>query len=143
MDESYRYIGKSAAEKIQRLVKEFADNDWSAENLLARLKEVLPLHRNEENSTLGRVEGLGIACDFLVEEVLAQKGRESLGWDREDVVSRAKIRPLSYYHEVTGSAGMEQEQAGGDYLFRDPTRSLVKLEDDVLALGRLLRGRSS
>ncbi len=134
------FIDEALAEKLRTVVHHFVESEASADYLLARLKELLPVHRTDRETWKARVEGFDIAAETLIERVIETgREKEGKGFTRDTVVGRARLRPLSYYHYVTGSREPASNVMTGDDYFNDPTTALVKLEDDLLSLGRLLR----
>lgn len=137
---SLTFIDEALAEKIRNAVSHFVESESPADHLLARLKELLPVHRTDRETWKARVEGFDVASETLIEQVItAGREKEGKGFTRDSVVSRARLRPLSYYHYVTGSREPASNVMTGEDYFNDPTTALVKLEDDLLSLGRLLR----
>ena len=138
--EDLKYIDQALADKIRNTTVLFSEGDQHGDYLIARLKELLPVHKTDKETWKARVEGLDIASETLIGKVIeAGQDVEGKGFTHETVVTRARLRPLSYYHYVTGSREPASNVLTRDDYFNDPTTALVKLEDDILSLGRLLR----
>lgn len=136
----YHFIQEDTVAKLQEVNKEFTSAAMPPEALLAKLKEVLPVHKTDQTTWKARVEGFYEVSDLLFEEVL-EKGTAKFGeeWDRKRVVNEAKMRPFSYYHWITGSREPASNLLSKEDFLNDPTTALVKLEDDIVALAKLYR----
>jgi len=136
----YHFINAGIVDKIRTSINNFREGDVLPDQLLMKLKELLPVHRTDRETWKNRVEGLSEASQILLEYVL-EKGKVVHGehWDEETVLKQAKLRPLSYYHYVTGSREPATNVRGREDYFNDPTTALVKLEDDVIALAKLYK----
>jgi hypothetical protein len=139
-EENLHFLDESQAEKVKSVTHKFCEGDAPAEHLIARLKELLPVHKTDKETWKARVEGFDIAADMLIDRLVELGGeKEGKSFDREAVVTRARLRPLSYYHYVTGSREPAQNVMKREDYFNDPTTALVKLEDDLMSLSRLFR----
>jgi hypothetical protein len=136
----FHFASEEVITKIVAITKEFITNDSSPEELVAKAKEVLPVHKTDQTTWKVRVEGYFEVSEVLFEAVL-DKGQEKYGedWNRQKIVSEAKLRPFSYYHWMTGSREPAANVRDRDDYLNDPTTAMIKLEDDIKALGALLR----
>lgn len=64
----------------------------------------------------------------IIEAAHNEKGEE---WDRDQVLKTAKIRPLRYFHHVTGYGESRSNEPTREDYFSNPTKALIKLEDDI------------
>lgn len=129
------YLSPETSAQIEKLVNDFTGGakSISSEDLLEKLQEVLPIQKMNRNSVKRRVEGFYHATELLFKFILDKRIL-----DRQQIVLKAKLRPLSYYHYLTGSREpADNVQTRDDYL-NDPTTALVKLRDDILGLARLM-----
>lgn len=139
-NEGLHFIDETLAEKLRAATVKFCDGDGPPEQLIARLKELLPVHKTDKETWKARVEGFDIASQLLIDRVIEiGQEKEGKGFDLDMVTSRARLRPLSYYHYVTGSREPAQNVMSREDYFNDPTTALVKLEDDLMSLSRLFR----
>ncbi len=142
-ENSYRFLDPGLAEKLLALVDQFCENDSAPDQLLAKVKELVPLNREDQKTLKIRVEGYFEVSGKLFEVVLANF-REKHGGDysREKLIGEAKIHPFDYYHRVAGMRdGPSEGETREDYL-DNPATALVKLEDDILSLARMCRSLS-
>jgi len=125
-------------DKAEVATEEFLDGKLTPEQLMAKLKELMPVHKTDSNTWKARVEGLFEVSEMLFQAVL-DKGQQKHGeeWNRSRVVLESKMRPFSYYHWVVGSREPVNNVLTRDDYLNDPTTALVKLEDDILSLARL------
>ncbi|MBD3166931.1 hypothetical protein GF324_10055 [bacterium] len=136
----YHFINEELVSRLEEIAKEFGAGTMQPEALLAKLKEILPVHKTDQTTWKARVEGFYEVSEELFEMVL-EKGTAKFGeeWDRKRVVNEAKMRPFSYYHWITGSREPASNLLSKEDFLNDPTTALVKLEDDIVALGKLYR----
>ena len=124
---------------IRALIVELIDQytagtvDLSPEELLTRIEELLPLEKMKRETTLRRIEGYSFATDKLWDKTL-----EIGHLDRKQILARAKLRPMSYYHYMTGSNVPADYASTRADLLNDPTTARVKLRDDIMKLAELL-----
>jgi len=125
------YLDQESADKIKKLVARFASekDKLNPETLLKEVTELLPILRTDITTVRRRVEGFHYTTEILWKTAFDMKIGE-----RPEIVKRAKLKPLSHYHYLTGS----REPIGNvltraDYL-NDPSTALVKLRDDILGL---------
>lgn len=137
--EGLHFIDEGLADKLKAAVAQFAKGDTSPEQLLAKLKELLPVHKTDRDTWKARVEGFHLISKDLIARVVASNGHlDGKSFTEESVVKQARLRPLSYYHYVTGSREPAANVRTEEDYFNDPTTSLVKLEDDIIALAKLV-----
>lgn len=136
----FHFIDKDTISKLDELSSSFCDNGQNVEDFLAKLKELLPVHKTDQTTWKARVEGFYEVSEQLFHQVL-EKGTAKFGeeWNRQRIVVEAKMRPFSYYHWITGSREPVTNVLTRDDYLNDPTTALVKLEDDIVALGKLFR----
>ncbi len=136
----YRYLSDDLQRQLRSMTDAFSRSGLTPASFLSSLKEVLPVLRDEPDTLFQRIEGLYAVAEQLFELTLnIGRFRFGQGWNRNKVVEMARIRPLSTYHWLTGSREhLEHFPTRRDYL-NDPATSLVKLKDDILLLGGLLR----
>lgn len=136
--QEFHFVDDKMIIKLDQLTREFVDKKHTPEEFVAKLKEMLPVHKTDQSTWKLRVEGYFEVSEKLFDEVL-DKGQAIHGeeWNRQKVVVAAKMRPFSYYHWITGSREPVNNVLTRDDYLNDPTTALVKLEDDILALGKL------
>ena len=138
--EGLHFIDEGLGDKLKAAVTQYGKGDMSPEQLLAKLKELLPVHKTDRDTWKARVEGFHLISQDLIDRIVATNGKiDGKTFTAESVVKQARLRPLSYYHYVTGSREPAANVRTEDDLFNDPTTSLVKLEDDIIALAKLIR----
>ncbi|MBZ0264381.1 hypothetical protein K8I28_06905 [bacterium] len=137
-DPQYQHINSATMKKLNSIVIEFYNSEQVPEEFIERLKEALPLHHTEESTWKRRLEGFYEVSELLVDGV-TDKGNDSNGtsWNRQKVFEVAHIRPMNYYHRVSGFSAPDEMNLS-DYL-EAPTQALVKLEDDIFSLATLFR----
>lgn len=136
----YRYLEQPILDKLHSSIALFCEGEAKPEQFLMKVKELLPVHRTDRDTWKQRVEGFREVSDLLMERVVA-KGQLTKGakWTEDTVRKQAKLRPLHYYHYVTGSREPAENVIEIEDYFNDPTTALVKLEDDIRALTRMYR----
>jgi hypothetical protein len=129
------FLTKDLHEQITNLIAQFvaAPSNADPSHLIENLKNLLPIEKMNRQTILKRVEGFSIVADLLWEKVV-QIG----SLDRQQIVARAKLKPMSYYHYLTGSREVADYAISRDDLMNDPTTAMVKLNDDIIALARLI-----
>ena len=129
------FLTEDLYEQITILIDQFVQDTKSlnSEQLIEKLKEMLPIEKMNRQTLLRRVEGFSVASNILWEKV-AEIGN----LDRQQIVSRAKLKPMSYYHYITGSREVADYAKSREDLMYDPTTAMVKLSDDILGLANLL-----
>ena len=129
------FLTEDLFEQITGLIDQFIREPKSIkpEQLVEVLKDILPIEKMNRQTLLRRVEGYSIATDILWEKVT-----EIGGLDRQQIVTRAKLKPMSYYHYLTGSREAPNYAKSRDDLMNDPSTALVKLKDDILGLTGLI-----
>jgi hypothetical protein len=134
----YFFVGNGVLDKLSAIVEKYGNEEYSPEKFMMKIKELLPVHKTNKETWKARVEGFNHVSDDLINLIIKKvndvKGKT---WDKEDVVQQAKLRPLSYYHYVTGSREPVSNMMSQDDYFVDPTTSLVKLEDDIVSMCKL------
>lgn len=135
----FKYLDGSLVEKLRKTVGECLSNGTSPDDLLLQLKGVLPVHRKDRETWKIRVEGLHEASQLIMDQIVERSRSNGNALDVEGVKKKAKLRPLSYYHYVTGSREPAENVMKDTDMYNDPTTALVKLEDDILALTRYYR----
>lgn len=138
--EGHHFIEQGLVDKLKTATEQYCKGDTSPEQFLAKIKEMLPVHKTDRDTWKARVEGFSDVSDLLIEQIVAKGARlDGDSWNREHVIKQAKLRPLSYYHYVTGSREPAANVMTSEDYFNDPTTALVKLEDDIIALARVYR----
>jgi len=134
------FLDKQMAETLLNKTKGFETSSESPEEFMKSIKELLPLHKTDQDTWKTRLEGLFEISELLFDATLA-KGKEKEGetWDRQNIVVEAQLRPFSYYHWLTGSREPASNVLTRDDYLNDPTTALVKLEDDIKSLCVLFR----
>ena len=129
------FLTKDLYEQITNLIEEFVEDPSNTDpsHLIENLKGVLPIEKMNRQTILRRVEGYSIVADLLWDKVV-QIG----SLDRQQIVARAKLKPMSYYHYLTGSRESADYAISRDDLLNDPTTALVKLNDDITGLASLI-----
>ena len=129
------YLPPDISAQIAGLIDQYAAGtvDLSPEELLTRIEELLPLEKMKREMTLRRIEGYSFATDTLWDKTL-----EIGHLDRKQILARAKLRPMSYYHYMTGSNVPADYASTRADLLNDPATARVKLRDDIMKLAGLL-----
>lgn len=132
-----RYLTPELADQIAGVVEQFADGklNIASDGLLEKLKEMLPVEKMNRDTMHQRLEGYYHASDILFTKVI-----EITGMERPEIVSKANLRPLSYYHYLTGSREPSGNVLTRTDLFNDPATALIKLRDDIVGLSGLIPG---
>ncbi len=140
-EKEFHYLDKEAVTKLDEVSRAFLTSSDSLEGFIAKIKELLPVHKTDQTTWKTRVEGFYEVSEILFQAVL-EKGVAKFGedWNRQRVVVEAKMRPFSYYHWITGSREPVANVLTRDDYLNDATTALVKLEDDIIALAKLYRG---
>ena len=130
-----RYVSSEVAEQISQLIEEFitTDDEMTGEKLLNRVHLLLPIERMKTETVRQRIEGL-----HFVTEILWQKILDTGKFNRQEVVQMAKLKPLSYYHYLTGSREQVSNVMSRDDYMNDPSTAIAKLKDDVTGLARII-----
>jgi len=84
-------------------------------------------------TVLRRVEGYSQATDLLWEKIL-----EIGKLDKQEIITRANLKPMSYYHYLTGSREAPDYAKSREDMLNDPSTALVKLRDDIIGLADLM-----
>jgi hypothetical protein len=129
------FLTKDLYEQITNLIEEFVEDPSNTDpsHLIENLKGVLPIEKMNRQTILRRVEGYSIVADLLWDKVV-----QIWNLDRQQIVARAKLKPMSYYHYQTGSRESADYAISRDDLLNDPTTALVKLNDDITGLASLI-----
>ncbi len=139
-DQDFHFLSNDKKEELYKRFDDFVNGKNSAEDFLRELREALPIEKTNQNLVYIRVEGLYLISDLLFSNVQMEYRDEAGGKvDRKVIIKKAKLRPLSYYHWLTGSREPVANVMNRRDSLNDPTTSLVKLEDDIVALGNLYR----
>jgi len=130
------YINPNLSKQILNLVDEFASGTLkvSPEEFPFRLKKMLPVDKLDRNTICRRVEGYFHASNLLFDRLLAESTVS-----RKEIVVRAKLKPMGYYHYFTGSREPADYMKTRDDLLNDPNAALVKLSNDIVGMASLLR----
>lgn len=128
-------LTKELEGQITELVTNFAAGtiEINAETLLSELMDLLPIEKMNRETLFRRITGYSLASEMLWDKAL-QMG----DLDRSQIIKKAKIRSMSYYHYMTGSgapASMVETRAD---LYNDPPTALAKLKDDIIGLAKLI-----
>jgi hypothetical protein len=131
----FRYLTTDVVEKIREVVDKFSlgSADTNVEVLLDNITDLLPIQKTDFDTVRRRVEGFYFTSELLWQKAI-QSGKES----RNDLIRRAGLKPLSYYHYLTGSREPANIVLSRDDYLNDPPTSLVKLHDDILALAKVI-----
>ena len=137
---TFHFVDKETVEQITKLTQDFLEHGQSPEDLVNKVKEMLPVHKTDQSTWKRRVEGYYEVSEILFGAVF-DKGQAKYGedWNRQKVVSEAKLRPFSYYHWMTGSREPAANVRDRDDYLNDPTTAMIKLEDDIKGLGTLYK----
>ncbi len=129
------YINPNLSKQILNLVDEFASGEIkiSPEEFPFRLKKMLPVDKLDRNTVCRRVEGFFHASNLLFDRLIAESAI-----NRKDIVVRAKLKPMGYYHYFTGSREPADYMKTRDDLLNDPNAALVKLSNDIVGMASLL-----
>ena len=129
------FLTEDLYSQIMNLIEQFAENRSNSDpnHLIDRLKEMLPIEKMNRQTILRRVEGFSIASDLLWNSAM-QIGN----LDRQQIVAGAKLKPMSYYHYLTGSREVANYALSREDLMNDPSTALVKLNDDIINLAKLI-----
>lgn len=135
---NYEYVSDATLKKINETLVAFCENKQKGDELIDALKKALPVHYADEHAWKKRLEGFFEASELLVTKIIEaahnEKGEE---WDRDQVLKTAKIRPLRYFHHVTGYGESRSNEPTREDYFSNPTKALIKLEDDIFSLANL------
>ncbi len=136
----YHYLSEDLRRQLETMTAAFNRSGLTPASFLSELKEVLHVDNAKPETLYVRIEGLHLVSGLLFDLTLnLGTFRFGDGWNRNKVVEMARIRPLSTYHWLTGSReSSDYVTTRRDYM-NDPGTALVKLKDDILLLGRLLR----
>jgi len=140
----FHFLEEAVIKKISEATKNFLGSDIEPKQFIEELKKLLPVSKTDRSTHKSRVEGLYFVNEFLFQEVL-DKGKKKVGedWNHNKIVSQAKLRPFSHYHYLSGShEPVVNVRTRDDYL-NDPATAMMKLEDDIIALGLLYRKLSA
>jgi len=129
------YLTQDLNEQIAGLIEQYTEGaiELTPEQLLEKLLEILPIEKMNQQTILRRVEGYSQATDLLLEKALAVGHL-----DRQQIVAQAKLKPMSYYHYLTGSRESADYAKTREDLLNDPTTALAKLHDDIIGLAGLI-----
>jgi len=129
------YLSPDLVKQIEEVVDEYAfgAGDLTPDTLLDRAIDLLPIEKQHTDTIRKRVEGL-----HYLSELLWNRALETGKLNRQQIVVKARLRPLSYYHYLTGSREPSNILLTRDDLLNDPPTGLVKLRDDILGLARVL-----
>lgn len=130
-----RYLTQDVLTKIIALIEEYAQSQGKGgpEKLFDQITDLLPIEKLNPDTVRRRVEGY-----YFASEELWKRALESKKFNRQDLIRKAGLKPLSHYHYLTGSREpVAYVLTRSDYL-NDPTTALVKLRDDILGLARIL-----
>ncbi|MDP8238106.1 MAG: hypothetical protein P9X24_03365 [Candidatus Hatepunaea meridiana] len=131
-----RFLTPELDKQLTELVDQYVAGtvEYTPEEIFKLLIKLLPLERGKRATINRRVEGLAHVIDLLWKKV------EKIGnLKRPDIIRRAKIRPMTYYHHLTGSRIPADFADNRSQLFNDPSTALAKFQDDIKGLIRLLK----
>ncbi|MBD3167732.1 hypothetical protein GF324_14115 [bacterium] len=136
----YHFMSEEDFGKLEEFHKSFIASDLTPENYVVKLREMFTLDKAEPATWKRRVEALYTASEMLFHDVL-EEGRTWQGtvWNRGRVVIEARLMPLSHYHWTTGSREPTANLLTRDDYLNDPATALIKLEFDIISMGKLLR----
>ncbi len=131
----FRYLPSDIAEKVAGVIDQFVSGQLaiSKDELFEKLTSILIVNKMKRETVYSRLEGYYHASDLLFTKVA-----ENTGLTRQDIVSRANLRPLSHYHYMTGSREPSGIVLKRQDLFNDPATAMTKLKDDILGLAGIL-----
>ena len=130
-EKELHYITNELSQQVTQITNQFINGEikLTPEELLTKLKEILPVNKMHSDTILVRIEGYLVSTDLLWKSLL-KDGSLS----RDEIVKRANIRSMSHYQYITGSrTPAEFLQKRSDYC-NDPPTALVKLQDEVVRL---------
>ncbi|MDP8228073.1 MAG: hypothetical protein P9M15_01315 [Candidatus Electryoneaceae bacterium] len=129
------YVSSEIADQISNIIKEFIDNSGkpTGKELLDSLSKILPIERMDTDTVRRRVEGL-----HFVTEILWQKILDTGKFNRQEIIQMAKLKPLSYYHYLTGSRDPVNNVLSRDDYLNDPSSAIAKLTDDITGLAQII-----
>ncbi|MFN3822278.1 MAG: hypothetical protein ACK4OO_08090, partial [bacterium] len=95
-----RYLSQESLEKINNLIEHYTQTKGKqgAEQLFEAITELLPIEKLNPDTVRRRVEGYYFASEELWRKALA-----SGKFNRQDLIRKAGLKPLSHYHYLTGS----------------------------------------
>jgi hypothetical protein len=99
-----------------------------------RLKKMLPIDKLDRNTVCRRVEGFFHASNLLFDKLINDSTL-----NRKQIIARADLRSMGYYHYFTGSREPADYMKTRDDLLNDPTAALVKLSNDIIGMASLMR----
>jgi len=129
------YVNPRLGRQISELVDQFSDGSLklNPEEFPFRLKKMLPVDKMNRDTVHRRVEGYFHASNLLFAKLLSNGTK-----DRSEIVDRAKLRSMGFYHYVTGSREPADYLKTRDDLLNDPSAALVKLSNDIIGMAGLL-----
>jgi len=131
-----RFLTPELDKQLTELVDQYADGtvEYTPKELFELLIKILPLERGKRVTINRRVEGFSHITDLLWKKI------EKIGsLKRPDIIRRAKIRPMTYYHHLTGSRIPADFADNRSQLFNDPSTAFAKFQDDIKGLTALLK----
>jgi hypothetical protein len=130
------YINPNLSKRISSLVDEFSAGTLKIkpDEFPFRLKKMLPIDKLDRNTVCRRVEGFFHASNLLFDRLISDSAL-----DRKQIIARADLKPMGYYHYFTGSREPADYMKTRDDLLNDPTAALVKLSNDIIGMATLMR----
>ncbi len=136
----YHFVGTDTLREIEGVTDQFGCNEQSPQQMFTKLEEILPVEKTNPSTWKARVEGFYHVSDNFFNNVLTiGQARYGEDWNRSKVIQEAKLFPFSHYHWLTGSREPIANMLTRDDYLNDPCTALIKLEDDILSLGGLLK----
>ncbi len=136
---SYQYIVSTQVKNVEAATRTFFNYPKTPESFLEGLKRLLPLHKYTESALMARVEGLFIVVEMLLEYLVESNSNQNrMTVTSNQIIEKAALRPMNSYK---GSIFLSEEVflLSMEDCLNDPLTSMVKLKDDILLLGRLIR----
>jgi len=132
------YINPALGKQIAALIEQFSNGSpaVSPDEIPYRLGQLLPIEKLIKETIHRRVEGFYLASDILFNKLM----NECLQ-DRRLIVSQAGLRPMGFYHYITGSREPAEYMETRDDALNDPAAAIVKLSRDIVGMADLLSKR--
>jgi len=130
-----KYVPASAVDALRNLMEQLFSGklELTPEQLLEKIKAQLPIEKMNPTTLIQRVEGLYYVTELFWIELVKNRGM-----NRGEIVHKAGLKPLSYYHHKLGSRMPVDMVVSRDDYFADPPTAHEKLADDILGLARMI-----
>ncbi len=129
------YVNPRLSKQISELVDQVSNGSirLKPDEIPYRLKKMLPIEKMRRETVCRRVEGYFHASNLLFEKLMENRRK-----DRKQIIDKAKLKPMGYYHYFTGSREPADYLKTRDDLLNDPSTALVKLSNDIIGMACLL-----